>query len=421
MAGGRIQRRILWLTLACGVAALSVAAGAQDDWSPRYVPPQQQQNQPQPAAVPATSQKPPEKPVREFNEEDSAQAQPQAPAAAPTSGAKRKLQGGVEVAGEKVWTETGLELQAGDKVTISSQGKLSYAANQSCGPEGLRRTWRDLIRALPVNAGGMGTLIGKIGDDPAAVPFLVGAKKELTASQGGRLYLGINQTAQQVGEGSFHAKVMIVPAAQSTNDYTAAVKLAPTVFDAIPRRVVDKDGNQGDMVNFVLLGPEEKVAAAFAAAGWVQVDRTKKEAILHAVLATLSKDAYVQMPMSELYLFGRPQDFGFAQALPVEVVASRHHLRLWKAPAPVNGQTLWVGAATHDVGFEKDQRTGGVTHHIDPNVDEERAFVGQSLSVTGLVSGLDHVTPSNALQGEARTATGGRFRSDGHILVIVLK
>ena len=56
----------------------------QDDWSPRYVPLQQQQqppSQPQPVAPPAPPEKPPEKPVREFNEEGAAPAQPQTPAA----------------------------------------------------------------------------------------------------------------------------------------------------------------------------------------------------------------------------------------------------------------------------------------------------------------------------------------------------
>ena len=29
-----------------------------------------------------------------------------------------------------------------------------------------------------------------------------------------------------------------------------------------------------------------------------------------------------------------------------------------------------MGAATHDIGFEKDIRTGKLTHKIDPNVDD---------------------------------------------------
>ena len=123
--------------------------------------------------------------------------------------------------------------------------------------------------------------------------------------------------------------------------------------------------------------------------------------------------------MSELTLFGRVQDYGLAHAVPIQVVAQRHHLRLWKAPFQVDGQDLWVGAATHDIGFDRDNRNNGVTHKIDPNVDDEREFVGRSLDDTGLVAKISYVTPSQASK-EARTATGATFHSDGRVMVIHL-
>jgi hypothetical protein len=113
------------------------------------------------------------------------------------------------------------------------------------------------------------------------------------------------------------------------------------------------------------------------------------------------------------------QDYGLAHAEPLAVVAQRHHLRLWKAPFQVDGQELWVGAGTHDIGFERDQRNNGVTHKIDPDVDLERDFIGQSLQETGLVAKLSYVTPSKPNK-EAKTATGGSFHSDGRLLVIHL-
>jgi len=42
--------------------------------------------------------------------------------------------------------------------------------------------------------------------------------------------------------------------------------------------------------------------------------------------------------------------------------------------------------ATDDIGFERDQRSNGVTHKIDPAIDGEREFVNQTLFGTGLVS-----------------------------------
>jgi hypothetical protein len=126
------------------------------------------------------------------------------------------------------------------------------------------------------------------------------------------------------------------------------------------------------------------------------------------------------MPISSLMLFGRVQDFGYAQADPIKVIASRHHFRLWRAPFDVEGQPLWAGAGTHDIGLEKDQRNGKLTHKIDPAVDGERDHIGQSLNQTGQVASLDYMTPSNPVT-EAHTATGGSFHSDGRTLVIYLQ
>jgi len=80
---------------------------------------------------------------------------------------------------------------------------------------------------------------------------------------------------------------------------------------------------------------------------------------------------------------------------------------------------LWVGAATHDIGFEKDQRNNGLTHKIDPDIDRERDYVEKTLSSTGLVSDLMHFTPENPMK-EAKTATGGSFHSNGEVLILKL-
>ncbi len=346
-----------------------------------------------------------------------------APAATQNTG-KRKLQYDLDVSGSQQWTDTSIPLQPGDRVSFTSSGSINYLLRENSGPNGLTRTWRDLLRALPVNSSGGGTLIGRIGDTDAAVPFAIGAQKEVTVTRPGKLYLGINQLAEEQSDGSYKVKLKIIPAANVQKASAVATPqsaaLSADFLQKIPRRVSDADGRPGDMVNFVVLGTKEQLQKAFAAAGWVLVDRTKGEAVLHAILNSSEKEAYLQMPMSELYLFGRAQDFGYARAEPVQVVASRNHLRLWQAPFEVNGKTLWAGAATHDIGFEKDQRSGGVTHKIDPDVDKEREFVGSTLTETGMVAGTTYLTPADPLR-EAHTATGGTFQSDGRVLVITVQ
>ena len=350
----------------------------------------------------------------------------------------------LEVPGNQPWTDSGVDLQAGQTVIITATGKLSYMDGNAPGPEGLERSWSDVLRALPVNSAGRGALIGRVGSDEAAQPFLVGPKLQTPVRAVGRLYLGINGPSGDSAEGGFHVTIAISGAApasvgaktasnpslasgqpdggrspNSTATTTSAASLPPDLLKQIPRRVADKDGNAGDMVNFLVVGSEDQLKAAFQAAGWVQVDKDAADAVVQALLASLSKQAYLTMPMSQLYLFGRPQDFGFAHAEPVTVVTTRHHLRLWKSALTLGGQPVWVGAATHDMGLERDQRNGNLTHHIDPNVDDEREFVNRSLTGTGYVGQHTTVLPSDPVK-DAKTATGGGFHSSGEVLVLWL-
>ena len=191
-------------------------------------------------------------------------------------------------------------------------------------------------------------------------------------------------------------------------------------IDALPRRINDQFNNLGDMVNFVIVGSQQQMQSSLAAATWNVADTDSKESALKAVLQTYQKKDYLTMPMSQLYLFGRVQDFGYEMAEPFAVVASRHHFRIWKAPFTWNGQMVWIGAGTHDIGFEKDQRNGKVTHKIDPAVDGERDNIGASLQKADKVKTATYYLPPDPVQ-TAKNATGGGYHSDGRVLVIVLK
>jgi hypothetical protein len=191
-------------------------------------------------------------------------------------------------------------------------------------------------------------------------------------------------------------------------------------IDKLPRRVDDQFQNPGDMVNFVIVGSQKNLQAALDAADWHVADTTKKQAVLDALLETYEDKDYLQLPMSTLYLFGRPQDFGYEMAEPIAMVADRHHFRIWKAPFTWKGQDVWVGAGTHDIGFAKDKRNGKITHRIDPLVDGERDNIGSSLQNADRVRSLAYYLPSNPVQ-EANNATGAEYESDGRLLVIILQ
>ena len=345
--------------------------------------------------------------------------------AIPTPSGKKRLSQEVQLTGEESWLDTSIDIQAGEHLLITATGKLRYPdAKDDNGPEGLGRGFKDLLRVLPFNEAGRGALIGRIGDKDTAQTFLIGARHDVLAPVSGRLSVGINQTISDTGDGNYAVRIEVYsPEGGNTRVVAKQVSSLPGIdnnlFSKIPRRIGDKEGNPGDMVNFLILGSETAVQRVFTTAGWVKVDADVKNTVLHGIIGSLSKESYLTMPMSPLYLFGRPQDYGWAHAEPISVVASRNHLRIWKASFQVNDETLWVGAATHDIGFERDKRNNGITHKIDPDIDLERDYVEKTLTSTGLVAEVSRFLPDNPMK-EAKTATGGTFHSNGQVLVLKL-
>jgi hypothetical protein len=340
----------------------------------------------------------------------------------------------VDVPAATLWLDTKVDLLAGAQIQFAASGSATYPAasekskDQTFGPTGLGRSFRDLIHEYPAPNSGHGALIGRIGPDTdGGQPFAITPDQKTDIPIPGRLYIGLNQGTKEAATatGSFHVTIQVLQAGAGTAGApflpdTAIPAVSADFLSKIPRRVSDPDGNPGDMVNILIIGTQDQVTAVFKAAGWVQVDKSVGSTILAGALATFQKDAYLTMPMSTLFLFDRAQDYGFAHAEPVKVVESRNHLRAWKSPWEADGRPVWCIAATHDIGFERDQRNNGLTHKIDPAIDGEREYVNDTLSSTGLVTQRNHVAPSDALT-TAKTATGGEFHSDGRVLVLVLK
>lgn len=349
-----------------------------------------------------------------------------------SSASPKKGSYSVEVTGTKQWIDTNIDLRRGEKLQLTAEGTITYAdaKKNHFGPAGIPRSFADLIHQYAVPNGGHGELIGRLGSGDAAEAFEVGAGSTYTAPVAGRLFLGINQSMKDaaLATGSFQVKIAVLNEGLGTADATVVggpaetpmSAITPALLESIPRRIADQNHSPGDMVNILIVGTEDEMVKAFTTADWVKVDKTVGSTVMAGLLDTFEKKDYLTMPMSTLYLFDRPQDYGFAHAEPVRVVMSRNHLRVWKSPYQVEGRPLWCVAATHDIGFERDQRNNGLTHKIDPAIDGEREYVNQTLSATGLVSARGHVVPKDPLT-TAKTATGGEFHSDGRILVLVLE
>jgi hypothetical protein len=197
----------------------------------------------------------------------------------------------------------------------------------------------------------------------------------------------------------------------------AASPITAEILARIPRQVLSSDGHPGDVVNLLIIGNKQDVRKAIGAAGWSRIACTKMGAVWHDVFDAIDIRHYRGLPMSKLYLFGRQQDVSYSNAKTPFSWWGRHHFRIWQAPFEVDGQTLWIGAATHDVGLRWQGGHPHLIHKIDPDVDAERQYVSKSLGHTGRLELLGYVTPTDA-PTEARTATGEHFYTDGRVLVM---
>jgi hypothetical protein len=213
-------------------------------------------------------------------------------------------------------------------------------------------------------------------------------------------------------------------AVDSTSPPAAAVEISPVLSDAVqkmladaPNRAESKEKKPGDPLNLVIVGNSDQISGAFKQAGWSEAKKLGTRSAMGTVRAMASDEGYGQAPVSQLYLFGRPEDLAFEKML--NTFMKRHHLRLWRSTATTtDGREIWLGASTHDIGL--DVHVGVVSHAIDPDLDAERGKVGADLMAGGLVAAERLVARPNPLS-EGKTATGGTWKTDGQLMVIELK
>jgi hypothetical protein len=189
----------------------------------------------------------------------------------------------------------------------------------------------------------------------------------------------------------------------------------PANFPSLPRITHTASGVPGDPVNIVFVGSEQQISRSFQAAGWLVPDPIDAQSIAKIAAASLMHSSYPTAPVSNLYVFGHPQDLAFER--PTNDVANRGHVRLWKSSMVIGGEPVWVGQASYDQGIELSATNRLPTHHIAPAVDQERDAVGSDLSKTGMV--VSEITgPYMTPIFTARNGGGDFYASDGDVRVI---
>jgi hypothetical protein len=204
--------------------------------------------------------------------------------------------------------------------------------------------------------------------------------------------------------------------------------LAPVLFRdyghnpalaSVPKRTHDRGGHDGDPVNVALVGTVDEVHAAFAKAGWAQADSLSRKADFAIAKSVLLRRPDSTAPVSSLFVYGRRQDLAFEREVG-RSASRRHHVRLWLVPG-ITDETrpVWIGDASYDLRSGLSHRTFTPTHHIDPDVDEERDTVMADLAAAGQLVERYDVTGMGP-RVDAHNAGGDRFDTDGEMDVGVI-
>jgi LssY C-terminus len=177
-------------------------------------------------------------------------------------------------------------------------------------------------------------------------------------------------------------------------------------------------------VNIGIEGSEASILAAFKRIGWVQADPLSPRSDLKMAEAAALSHAYPAAPVSNLYLFGRAEDFAVEHEIGA-TISRRDHARFWDTHRddPVTHLRLWIGDASRDVGVEILRRHHlpvGTTHRIDPNIDAERNLIAGSLQQSALVQ-AELFEPGMGATKAGKNGNGDPFFTDGKAAVVVLK
>ncbi|WP_336491099.1 LssY C-terminal domain-containing protein [Methylobacterium nigriterrae] len=215
-----------------------------------------------------------------------------------------------------------------------------------------------------------------------------------------------------------------------------AIRLGARILNRgrVPSYTLTGDGLPGDPVNVALIGTCDELRRAFVQAGWTQADPLGIRTSWRMACAFVLNRSYPGAPFSTLYLFDRGQDVGFQQPIG-DSPRRRHHVRFWgisieraeetvdtvafwlasRRPAD-SERSLWIGAATKDVGFSLTRLSFQITHATDADTIAERAFLVRELTEHGRIGPVRYHLPGERLS----IGTVNRYVSDGLVAVAEL-
>ena len=128
------------------------------------------------------------------------------PGIPPNSDSSRQGEKTITVRGGDAWTDAGVRLQRGMRISFSASGEIQVARNRTADPDGSVSDLGTVFNRYPMPDIATGALIGKIilDDGSETQTFFIGkSKRDYVVSQAGRLYIGVNDHNFGDNDGSF--------------------------------------------------------------------------------------------------------------------------------------------------------------------------------------------------------------------------
>lgn len=183
---------------------------------------------------------------------------------------------------------------------------------------------------------------------------------------------------------------------------------------ALPPSTTNRRGTvAGDPLNLVVIGDFATILNGFGAR-WDETEVISFQSCRRTLKAFLRGSRYRYSPVSPLFVEGRCQDFALQKARAT--INQRLHLRLWSTPLRFEGQPVWIGQVSRDIGVRITLKTWNLTtHKIDPNVDDARDYVLNDLLESAHVARVGYVAGVGAAEPTAlrHNLTGDPYFTDG--------
>jgi hypothetical protein len=141
----------------------------------------------------------------------------------------------------------------------------------------------------------------------------------------------------------------------------------------------------GDPLNLVVIEGDRDPIIPFISRGWHLTRKLDVQSMIETVRAFILSDEYLTSPVSPLYVFGRQEDVAIQKAR--STINERIHARFWLTPYTFESRRVWIGQVSRDIGVRLTHQTWNLTtHKISPDVDFDRGYVVQDLSMSGFLA-----------------------------------